>query len=224
MATGWRHFSPAAACRSICIFPSATRLCWFCACHTKQTQRYDPVSNYLGGLLDEIAMVGARVPAGVIVTEIHFGGGSPTMLKPDDMIALKCAVIEAFSLAPDCRISVEMDPNDLDDGRHDALAAIGMTRASLGIQDFDPAVQAAINRLQSFEQTRATIEAARARGVGSVNCDVLYGLPHQTVASLERTVQDILSLAPDRIALFGYAHVPWMKKHQTMIPEAALPR
>ncbi|SIQ15846.1 coproporphyrinogen III oxidase, anaerobic [Rhizobium sp. RU20A] len=203
--------------------PFCDRLCWFCACHTKQTQRYDPVEAYLVGLFREIALVSARLPAGVTVTEIHLGGGSPTMLTPDDMLALKERLDEAFTLAPDCRISVEMDPNDLDAARHDALAAIGLTRASLGIQDFDPTVQAAINRHQTFEQTREAIAASRARGVGSVNCDVLYGLPHQTLASLQQTVEHIVSLRPDRIALFGYAHVPWMKKHQTMIPDATLP-
>jgi oxygen-independent coproporphyrinogen-3 oxidase len=203
--------------------PYCDRLCWFCACHTKQTLRYDPIVTYLVALKAEIAAVGARVPRSARVTAVHWGGGSPTMLKPADMIGLMDCLRQAFTIAPDAEISVEMDPNDLDEARYDALATIGLTRASLGVQDFDPTVQKAINRLQSFEQTRSVVEAVRARGVQSVNCDVLYGLPHQTIASLERTVADIISLDPDRIALFGYAHVPWMKKHQTMIPDAALP-
>ncbi len=160
---------------------------------------------------------------GVKVRAVHFGGGSPTMLKPEDMLGLMAALRSAFTFADDAEIAVEMDPNDLDEARYDALAEIGLTRASLGVQDFDPAVQTAINRLQSFEQTRSVVDAVRERGVQSVNCDLLYGLPYQTIASLERTVSDIVSLRPDRIALFGYAHVPWMKKHQTMIPEEALP-
>ena len=139
------------------------------------------------------------------------------------MRALMDCLRSAFSFAGDAEISVEMDPNDLDEARYDALADIGMTRASLGVQDFDPLVQKAINRLQTFEQTKGVVDAVRARGVHSVNCDILYGLPHQTLETLRRTVDDILSLSPDRIALFGYAHVPWMKKHQTMIPEIALP-
>jgi oxygen-independent coproporphyrinogen-3 oxidase len=203
--------------------PYCDRLCWFCACHTKQTLRYDPITTYLVALKAEIDAVGARVPRTARVTAVHWGGGSPTMLKPEDMIGLMDCLRQAFTVAPDAEISVEMDPNDLDEARYDALAAIGLTRASLGVQDFDPTVQKAINRLQTFEQTRSVVEAVRARGVQSVNCDVLYGLPHQTIASLERTVSDIISLDPDRIALFGYAHVPWMKKHQTMIPDAALP-
>jgi oxygen-independent coproporphyrinogen-3 oxidase len=116
-----------------------------------------------------------------------------------------------------------MDPNDLDEARYDALAAIGMTRASLGVQDFEPEVQKAINRIQTFEQTKSVVDAVRARGVRSVNCDIVYGLPHQTMHTLESTVRDIISLSPERVALFGYAHVPWMKKHQTLIPEASLP-
>lgn len=203
--------------------PYCDRLCWFCACHTKQTLRYDPVEAYLKGLHAEIAAVGARISRDACVTALHFGGGSPTLLRPADMIALKARLEGGFNFADDAEISVEMDPNDLDEARHDALAAIGMTRASLGIQDFDPQVQKAINRIQTFEQTRGVVEAARARGVRSVNCDILYGLPHQTRDTLADTVRAVISLAPDRIALFGYAHVPWMKKHQTMIDAAALP-
>lgn len=203
--------------------PYCDRLCWFCACHTKQTLRYEPVEAYLKGLHAEIATIGSRVSRDVPVTALHFGGGSPTLMRPDDIVALKTCLAQNFAFSADAEISVEMDPNDLDDARHDALAEIGMTRASLGIQDFDPTVQKAINRIQTFEQTRGVVEAARARGVRSVNCDILYGLPHQTEETLAETVRAVMSLTPDRIALFGYAHVPWMKKHQTMIDEAALP-
>jgi oxygen-independent coproporphyrinogen III oxidase len=203
--------------------PYCDRLCWFCACHTKQTLRYEPISTYLTALHKEIAAVGARVGKGAPVTAIHFGGGSPTMLKPQDMVDLMSCLKSCFDVAADAEISVEMDPNDLDEPRYDALAAIGLTRASLGVQDFDPIVQKAINRVQTFGQTKSVVDAVRARGVGSVNCDILYGLPHQTVGGVEQTVSDILSLSPDRIALFGYAHVPWMKKHQTMIADEALP-
>lgn len=203
--------------------PYCDRLCWFCACHTKQTHKYAPVKTYLAALEQEIRTVGSRIAGRAAVSAIHLGGGSPTLLAPDNMIRLKQVIDESFTLSDTVEISVEMDPNDLDAGRYDALAAIGMTRASLGVQDFEPKVQAAINRLQSFEQTRDVVDQVRRRGVRSVNCDIVYGLPHQTLASLEKTVADILSLSPDRIALFGYAHVPWMKKHQTMIDEASLP-
>ncbi|HEV7320649.1 MAG TPA: oxygen-independent coproporphyrinogen III oxidase [Ensifer sp.] len=203
--------------------PYCDRLCWFCACHTKQTLRYDPVATYLDGLHREVAAIGGRVNREARVTALHLGGGSPTLVRPEDLIALKRVFTDHFTFAPDCEISVEMDPNDLDEARHDALAAIGMTRASFGIQDFDPRVQDAINRIQTYEQTRGAIEAARARGVHSVNCDVLYGLPYQSLQSLERTMEAVLTLAPDRVALFGYAHVPWMKTHQKMILDESLP-
>jgi oxygen-independent coproporphyrinogen-3 oxidase len=203
--------------------PYCDRLCWFCACHTKHTLKYEPIAIYLESLKKEIAAVGALVSRDAAVTAVHFGGGSPTMVRPDDLIDLMAALRSAFRFADDVEISVEMDPNDLDEPRYDALAAIGMTRASLGVQDFHPKVQKAINRIQTFEQTKSVVEAVRARGVHSVNCDILYGLPHQTDTTVAETVNDILSLAPDRIALFGYAHVPWMKKHQTMIKEEVLP-
>jgi oxygen-independent coproporphyrinogen-3 oxidase len=203
--------------------PYCDRLCWFCACHTKHTLKYEPIATYLDSLKREIAAVAAHVRPGVRVIAVHFGGGSPTMVKPDDMRALMAHLRSHFTFDAEAEISVEMDPNDLDEARYDALADIGMTRASLGVQDFNPQVQKAINRIQTFEQTKSVVDAVRARGVGSVNCDILYGLPYQTISSVEATVRDILSLDPDRVALFGYAHVPWMKKHQTMLPEAALP-
>ena len=203
--------------------PYCDRLCWFCACHTKQTRHYEPVTAYLRSLHAEIATV-ARIVAGKAgVRAVHLGGGSPTMLKPEDMVALGAALRASFDFLPDARISVEIEPNDMDDGRLDALAEIGMTRASLGVQDFDPKVQKAINREQSFLLTKTVVDGVRSRGVESVNLDLLYGLPHQTRESVSSTVAQALTLEPDRIALFGYAHVPWFKKHQTMIDEAWLP-
>ncbi|MDH6230819.1 oxygen-independent coproporphyrinogen-3 oxidase [Mesorhizobium soli] len=203
--------------------PFCDRLCWFCACNTKQTRRYQPLADYLTYLYREIATVAGAVDGRVEVGALHFGGGSPTMLAPDDMRALNDVLRSAFKFRPDAEISVEIDPNDMDEARFDALAEIGMTRVSLGVQDFDPRVQQAINREQTFDQTRAVVDGARMRGVSSVNIDLLYGLPHQTRESVEATVEQALLLNPDRIALFGYAHVPWMRKHQTMIDEAALP-
>ncbi len=203
--------------------PYCDRLCWFCACHTKHTLKYEPIAVYLEALKREIAAVGSLVSPDAVVSAVHFGGGSPTMLRPEDMVGLMDCLRRhfTFGLAPE--ISVEMDPNDLDESRYDALAVIGMTRASLGVQDFDDKVQKTINRIQTFEQTELVVDAVRARGVHSVNCDILYGLPFQTCETLQQTVDQIISLDPDRIALFGYAHVPWMKKHQSLIPEQALP-
>lgn len=203
--------------------PYCDRLCWFCACHTKHTLSYAPVRRYVDALQREIRTVGALLHGQCKVNALHFGGGSPTLLNPQDMILVDTALRTAFQVDPDAEISVEIDPNDMDDARFDALAAIGMTRVSLGVQDFDEIVQRAINREQSFEQTRWVVESVRAREVSSINLDVLYGLPYQTAATVARTVEQVLSLRPDRIALFGYAHVPWFKKHQKLIDEAALP-
>ena len=203
--------------------PWCDRLCWFCGCNTKQTLKYEPLKTYLTALENEMETISGLIDPGCRVTALHLGGGSPTMLQPEDMLALNTMLRSRFSFDPDAEISVEMDPNDLTSEKYDALAEIGMTRASIGVQDFDEAVQKAINREQTFEQTRDVVEQVRARGVRSVNCDVLYGLPHQTRQSVERTIDQVLSLEPDRIALFGYAHVPWMKTHQKMIDESVLP-
>lgn len=203
--------------------PFCDKLCWFCACHTKHTRHYEPVRDFLVALHEEIRQVAALLPAGVRVGALHFGGGSPTMLKPEDFIHLVGMIRSSFFVDRDLALSVEIDPNDMDDARLDALAAAGLTRASLGVQDFDVKVQNAINRLQNFELTERVVDGVRARGAASVNLDLLYGLPHQTEQSVANTVRQALLLRPDRIALFGYAHVPWFKKHQTMIDDAWLP-
>lgn len=203
--------------------PFCDRLCWFCACNTKQVRRYAPLERYLRSLHREIDTVAGLIDGKHRVGAVHYGGGSPTMLEPLDMIALDAQLRSRFRFVPDAEVSVEIDPNDMDEARFDALAAIGMRRASLGVQDFDARVQKAINREQSFEATKAVVDAVRVRGATSVNLDLLYGLPHQSEAGVAATVEQALTLNPDRIALFGYAHVPWMKKHQTMIDEAALP-
>jgi oxygen-independent coproporphyrinogen III oxidase len=203
--------------------PFCDSLCWFCGCHTRITRRYEPVGLYLGGMIREIRMVAEKVPVRASVSRIHWGGGSPTMLSPDDIRRLGAATRDAFAQKPGCEFAVEIDPRGLDRARIDALAEIGLTRVSLGVQDFDPEVQWAINREQSFEETQRVAQAFRAHGVKSLNIDAIYGLPHQTEARLLATLDKVVSLDPDRIALFGYAHVPWMKKHQEMIPPEVLP-
>ncbi|WP_127523062.1 oxygen-independent coproporphyrinogen III oxidase [Mesorhizobium sp. Z1-4] len=203
--------------------PFCDRLCWFCACHTKQTQRYDPVLPFLSALRREIGIVGGFIGARTQIASLHFGGGSPTLLKPEDLNALMRLLRRTLTFAPDAEISIEIDPSDMDEARLDAMAEVGVTRASLGIQDFDPRVQAAINREQSYECTRDVVEGLRARGIAAINLDLLYGLPLQTYESVRTTLDLALSLKPDRMALFGYAHVPWMKKHQKLIDETTLP-
>lgn len=220
----WLAGLPAGSTLSLYVhIPFCDRLCWFCACNTKQVRRYAPLERYLQSLHREIETVAGLIDGKARVAAVHFGGGSPTMLEPRDMIALDAQLRSRFRFMPNAEVSVEIDPNDMDEARFDALATIGMNRASLGVQDFDARVQKAINREQSFEATKAVVDAVRARGATSVNLDLLYGLPHQNEAGVASTVEQALTLGPDRIALFGYAHVPWMKKHQTMIDEAALP-
>ena len=220
----WLHDLSADSAVSLYVhIPFCDRLCWFCGCNTKQVQRYDPIAHYLRALMGEIETVGARLGDRVRVTHLHLGGGSPSMLSSSDLLLLALKLRQAFVIQTDLEFSIEIDPNDMSADRYDAFAAAGITRISVGVQDFDPKVQEAINRIQTVEQTRAVVEGMRARGVSSVNLDVLYGLPHQTEASLEGTIDAVLEMTPDRIALFGYAHVPWMKTHQRMIDEAALP-
>lgn len=203
--------------------PFCDRLCWFCACHTRHTRRYEPVATYLDTLVQEIALVGSALPAETRISSIHLGGGSPTMLIPSDLRRLLDAIRRAFTLLPDASVSIEIDPNDMDVARLDAMADLGVTRASLGVQDFEPNVQKAINRDQSFAQTRAVVDGLRSRGISAINLDLVYGLPHQTTENVKATVGRCLELRPERFAIFGYAHVPWFKKHQTMIDETWLP-
>lgn len=203
--------------------PFCDRMCWFCGCHTKQTNRYDPVASYLESLCREVSLIGEQLTFRPIVGHLHFGGGSPSMVCEEDYRKLRAALDAVFEIDEKSEISVEVDPNDLNADTLAGLKTLGLTRASIGVQDFDPAVQAAINRPQSFEDTRSVVEQLRATGIHSLNIDALYGLPLQTRETIAKTISDVISLEPDRVALFGYAHVPWMKKHQQLIREADLP-
>ncbi|WP_421858554.1 oxygen-independent coproporphyrinogen III oxidase [Oricola sp.] len=203
--------------------PFCDRLCWFCGCHTKHTLKYAPVAAYIGSLITEMQTVAKTAGRKLPLAHLHFGGGSPSMLCEEDFHRLSEALRENFDISDQTEISVEFDPSDVTEATLRGAAVLGVTRASVGVQDFDSAVQKAINRPQTFEQTRDVIAALRGAGVGSVNIDALYGLPLQTRDRLEATIDQVLTLRPDRIALFGYAHVPWVKKHQTMIREADLP-
>lgn len=203
--------------------PYCDRLCWFCGCHTKHTLKYEPIARYLTGLFEELTWVSARLKGRGRISAIHLGGGSPTILTPEDMLRLRDHLRTSFHVEKHAEISIEIDPNDLGEEQLDAMMAFGLSRASVGVQDFNPQVQAAINRPQTFEQTCFVIDGLRARGVQSVNIDALYGLPFQTARRLHDTLQKIIQIAPDRVALFGYAHVPWMKRHQRMIQDDSLP-
>lgn len=203
--------------------PFCRRLCWFCACRTQGTTSDAPVVAYVETLKAELALLQRHLPKGISLSRLHWGGGTPTLLAPDLMRGLADAVFAVAPMAPDGEFSVEIDPNEIDDARLDALAASGMNRASIGVQDFDPLIQKAIGREQSYALTRDVAERIRARGVASLNADILYGLPFQTGPRISDSVQKLLTLSPDRVALYGYAHVPWMSRRQQMIPSDEMP-
>ncbi|MBJ3763334.1 oxygen-independent coproporphyrinogen III oxidase [Maribius pontilimi] len=203
--------------------PFCRRLCWFCACRTQGTLSEAPLAPYIDALAAEIDLVADALPGAVATAHLHLGGGTPTFLPPALLVRLFGLLDARLPRMPDAETSVEVDPTELDAARLDALAGARVTRASLGVQDFDPAVQRAIGRPQSFERTRQAVEGLRARGIDAINLDLLYGLPKQTAASLERTLELALSLRPDRLAIYGYAHVPWASKRQVMIRSEDLP-
>jgi len=220
----WLGLLPVDAALSLYLHvPFCDSLCWYCACSTKATKRYAPIGAYLERLEAEIALVAARVPAGHTVRHLHWGGGSPDILSAADIRRLGATLATAFHLAPDAEFAIEVDPRLMTAEKAESLVAVGVNRISVGVQDFDPRVQQAIGRMQSFEVTRDAIGMFRERGVRSINMDLVYGLPHQTEATLIQTLERALDLMPDRIALFGYAHLPQRAHNQRLIDEAALP-
>ena len=220
----WLRNLPANAAISLYLhIPFCDQLCWFCACRTQGTTAYYPVSRYLQAIEREIDTVAAHIGGSQRVTQVHWGGGSPTVLAPGDIRRLARHVRARFPGAENSAFAVEIDPRDMTAERLAAFRDTGITRASIGVQDFDEAVQHAIGRVQGRAMTCEVIEGLRDIGVRGINVDLVYGLPRQTEASLAHTLEQVIAPAPDRIALFGYAHVPWMAKRQKMIDEAHLP-
>jgi oxygen-independent coproporphyrinogen-3 oxidase len=203
--------------------PFCRSMCWYCGCHTTITARDEPIARYLAALHQEIRLVADAIPGKLSARHVHFGGGTPTLMQPDQFIALMDVLRDCFLIESGSEVAIEIDPRTLEPEMIEALAAGGVTRASLGVQSFDPVVQKAINRIQSREQTAAATEGLRAAGIRAVNFDLIYGLPHQSIASCLETVKQAVALAPDRFAVFGYAHVPDFKRHQRKIEETALP-
>ncbi len=203
--------------------PFCRSMCWYCGCHTTVAQRDAPIADYLTVLRREIELVSARLSHPLAVRHVHFGGGTPTIMTPEEFSGLVTLLRNHFHIEAGAEIAVEIDPRRLTEAMTAALGLAGVNRASLGVQSFDPRVQKAINRVQSVEQTASATAGLRAAGVRGVNFDLIYGLPHQTVPSCIETVKRCMDLRPDRLAVFGYAHVPAFKKHQQKIDEAALP-
>lgn len=203
--------------------PFCQRLCWYCGCNTRAVNRHEPIGEYVQLLLAELALLERALPGRMKASAVHLGGGTPNMLNPDELAALFGALKQAFRFTPGYEIAAELDPAVLTPAWVDAAAFHGLSRASLGVQNLDPKVQAAVNRPERFEDIARCVRWLREAQVGSINIDLMYGLPHQTVQGTIDTIDAVTSLRPERIALFGYAHVPWMKAHQQLIEEAALP-
>ncbi len=202
--------------------PFCRSMCWYCGCHTSVARRDEPIAVYTSVLRCEIDLVSRQIDRRIRVNHIHFGGGTPTIMAPDSFADLVGAIRQSFVVAS-AEIAVQIDPRTLTGPMIDALAYAGVNPASLGVQSFDAGARLAINRIQSFEETVAATTGLRRAGVGSINFDLIYGLPYQTVASCLDTVRRCVALRPDRFSVFGYAHVPTFKKHQRKIDGAWLP-
>lgn len=203
--------------------PFCAEMCWYCGCHTKVTKKYEPIAEYVSFLLKEIDLVAHSLTSKLSVGYLHFGGGSPGMLSAEDFTAIMTRFKETFEFTPKSEVGIELDPRGVTAEKIKAYADSGVTRASLGVQDFDQKVMCAINREQPFSLTEKTVALLKAEGIHEINFDLIYGLPHQTEKTIAETINQAITLAPSRFSFFGYAHVPWMKKHMRLIQEETLP-
>jgi len=203
--------------------PFCDTICYYCGCNKIITRDHGRSAKYLRYLRKEIELVSGLLGRGELVTQLHWGGGSPTFLNQAELAELMQIIRDHFSLAPDGEYSIEVDPRSANRETIALLGSLGFNRISVGVQDFDAEVQRAVNRVQSEDQTRAVIAAARANGFQSVNLDLIYGLPKQNAERFARTLEKVLAISPERIALYNYAHLPTVFKPQRRINEAELP-
>lgn len=205
--------------------PFCSTICFYCACNKINTANLKKADSYVQRLVREMALQSSLLKGPHTVEQLHFGGGTPTFLNQDQFGRIFEALHANFNLADDENrdFSIEIDPRDLSPDRIDGLAKFGINRISIGVQDFDPAVQIAVNRIQSVEETRAIIDAARANGIGSINIDLINGLPKQTLSGFMRTLEQVDDLQPDRLSLYSYAHLPQRFKTQRQINADDLP-
>lgn len=203
--------------------PFCQALCWYCGCHTSVTRNGARLSRYATALEAEATLLAAALPAHGGVSAVHFGGGTPTAIGGPAVASVVARLRQEFGLLPDAEVAAELDPRTLDSAMLEALAEAGLTRASLGLQDIAPEVQRRIGRIQTETCVQLAVRGLRAGGVTSVNLDLMYGLPGQTVEHVQESARFAASLKAERVAVFGYAHVPWMKPHQNAIDTAALP-
>jgi oxygen-independent coproporphyrinogen-3 oxidase len=203
--------------------PFCTRLCLFCGCTVEITHRAERVTRYLDWLEKEIGLVARKLGPRRRVSQLHLGGGTPTHLTVAELRRLHAALAAHFEFQPGAEISIEVHPHVTTHEQVDALTELGFRRFSMGVQDTDPTVQAILQRDQTIEETAALVAHCRARGVESVNLDLMYGLPEQTEATFARTLSDVAAIRPDRLAIYGYAHVPWLKPFQRQLEHHHLP-
>ena len=203
--------------------PFCQTLCWFCGCTTVITTQQGQSATYLEHIRKELDWMGQYLNRKRKVVQLHLGGGTPTFLKPDELRALGDMVRQRFVIAPDMEASAEVDPRRLLREHVVALREAGFNRMSMGVQDNNAKVQEAVHRIQPFEMTKQAVDWSREEGFKSLNIDLIYGLPYQTPDTFEQTIDDVLTLRPDRFAVFSYAHVPWIKPAQKILEKNALP-
>lgn len=216
------QLDPAATLSLYLHVPYCAELCRYCGCHTKVVRRQEPIDAYAALLAREIDLL-AKLVAGRRVSAIHWGGGTPSTLGPDHLVTLCNRIAAIFDDRHMIEHAIELDPRHIAPSLVDALARIGVDRVSLGVQTFSPRIQDAIGRRQPQTVVERAVMLLRDAGIRHVNFDLMYGLPHQTERHLQNTIRAAHALRPSRIALFGYAHVPWFKTHQRLIDAAALP-
>lgn len=204
-------------------FPFCEKLCYFCGCNMMVTRERGRISEYNKYLKKEIDLLQPMITRTRKAVQMHWGGGTPSYLTPGEIRDIGGYIKEKFAFDDDIEASVEIDPRGLTREHMEAFREVGFNRTSFGVQDFNLQVQETINRVQSEEITRQTVEWARELGYHSINLDLIYGLPYQTTDSFAETVDKIIDISPNRIAVFNYAHVPWLKKHQSVMPPEALP-
>ncbi len=222
LASAWLAALPADARLALYVHvPYCKRICWYCGCNTNALHAGDS-ADFCATLMDEIELAAARSGA-KRVSQLHWGGGTPNALSPDEFNRILHHLAFWFDFQPDLAHSIEIDPRYMSPELANTYAGAGVTRASVGVQTLAPHVQDAIGRVQPYETIVAAIAALRDAGIGHLNFDLMYGLPHQSLDDLLHTIQLAAGLKPNRIALFGYAHVPWFKRRQRVISEASLP-
>ncbi len=203
--------------------PFCHSLCHYCGCHTKIVHEQGPIDAYGKTLIEEIRLFSRNAEPGIKISRMHFGGGSPNYAKVELIEQILDTVEECFDVSKEMQIDMECDPRQLTHEKIARYASLGIGRYSLGIQDFDPKVQEAINRIQTFDHVQKCMNDFHAEGICDINFDLIVGLPRQTLETVSDTVDKAIVLSPSRMAVFPYAHVPWMKKHQVLLEKYGLP-